>query len=356
MMHGNMRIGIVTHNYSDTPHDKKNAGIFVADFARSLKKKIPVSVFTIHIPRQLTQQSHILNPMALFQLKKLIDQQTDACTRFVDANNIEFLVAMWAIPGGLIAERIKKKRNIPYAVWSLGSDINIYSNIWIVRNIIKKSLTSADVLFANSMTLSDKVTALSNKTCHFLPAVTNFELKKIKPKKLSDTIFHFLFVGRLEKIKGPDLLIKAARILKKQPKPFMIHIIGEGAQRKKLEHMVKSYSLQKNILFVGESRREKVASYMLGCDTIVIPSRSESLPLVLLESYKARLPIIATDVGDCKRMIMAFGNGIVVDAITSESIAHSMMALMKKMISKPKKNISSYTMGKTVSKFLKLIP
>ncbi len=351
-----MRIGIVTHNYSITREDKKNAGIFVADFASALNKKMPVFIFQLHLPESALTPRHVFNPFSVVRLIDLLKKGTDDCARFVEENKIDFLIAMWALPAGLIAAHVKKKHTIPYAIWSLGSDINTYAHMPIIKNLVINALFNADVLFSNSRLVCQKVEKLSHKSCHLLPAVTDFSTTNIKPKKLDPTKYHFLFVGRLEKIKGADLLIQAAQMLKKHKDTFMIHILGDGRERARLEKMVQKFSIEEHVHFLGNVSRKTVVAYMLGSDALVITSRSESLPLVFLEAMRAGLPIISTDVGDCKRLINKYNAGLLINGKDYKTIATSMEKAIIKKPTVESQYLPKYTMEYAVNTFIKFIP
>ncbi len=113
-------------------------------------------------------------------------------------------------------------------------------------------------------------------------------------------------VGRLEKIKSYDLLIKSfATVCNKIKKinslnkhnmnylkPIKLCIVGEGSQKKNLIRLVKQLNLQKNILFTG-MRSDTYNFYPL-FDCLAISSQSEGLSIALLEALTFGLPIIST--------------------------------------------------------------
>ena len=113
-------------------------------------------------------------------------------------------------------------------------------------------------------------------------------------------------VGRLEKIKSYDLLIKSfSTVCNKIKKinalskhnmnyirPIKLCIVGEGSQKKNLVRLVKHLNLKKNILFTGE-RKDIYNIYPL-FDCLAISSKSEGLSIALLEALTFGLPIIST--------------------------------------------------------------
>lgn len=108
-----------------------------------------------------------------------------------------------------------------------------------------------------------------------------------------DKALNICFVGRLEKIKGCDILIKALQSL--NDNNYICDIYGEGSERKKLEQMVHETKLDKTIHFKGFSNdvRELLPNY----DLIILPSRYEALPITLLEAMNSKTAIVCSDAG-----------------------------------------------------------
>lgn len=107
-----------------------------------------------------------------------------------------------------------------------------------------------------------------------------------------EKIKNILCVSRLSYEKGVDLLINAFSRLKR-PK-LSLTIVGEGRERSTLEKT----NTNKQITFKGLLTNEQLVSEYRNADLVVLPSRTEGLPLVLFESWAAKVPILATRVGD----------------------------------------------------------
>lgn len=94
-----------------------------------------------------------------------------------------------------------------------------------------------------------------------------------------DEIFTILAVGRLDKIKGFDILIKECA---KLDFPFRLQIIGEGKERKNLEYLIHKLGLEENISLLGF--RKDIPQLMKNADMVVMSSHSEGFSLVMVES------------------------------------------------------------------------
>jgi glycosyltransferase involved in cell wall biosynthesis len=98
-----------------------------------------------------------------------------------------------------------------------------------------------------------------------------------------------LAAGRLVRAKGFDVLLAAWEAI-----PAPLWIAGEGPQRSELEALIHRYRLQDRVTLLGQ--RDDIDVLMEAADLLVLPSRREGFPYVLLEALQRRLPVIATEV------------------------------------------------------------
>lgn len=101
-------------------------------------------------------------------------------------------------------------------------------------------------------------------------------------------------VGELRPVKGIDVLIEALAALRQSGRRVSATIAGEGPEQAMLQAQAARLGLADQIRFIGHCPARK--AFSMG-RMLVIPSRAESLPYVVLEAAAAGLPIIATDVG-----------------------------------------------------------
>jgi glycosyltransferase involved in cell wall biosynthesis len=93
-----------------------------------------------------------------------------------------------------------------------------------------------------------------------------------------------LAVGRLHPVKDHAFLVRACRKLKDQKIPFRCWIAGEGPERPALERLIRGLALQEEVTLLGHLGRAQLDSFYAACDLVVLTSRSEGLPLVLMEA------------------------------------------------------------------------
>ncbi len=98
-----------------------------------------------------------------------------------------------------------------------------------------------------------------------------------------------LAAGRLVAAKGFDVLLAAWHAV-----PAQLWVAGEGPQRGQLEGLIRDYRLQDSVRLLGQ--RDDIDVLMEAADLLVLPSRREGFPYVLLEALHHRLPVVATRV------------------------------------------------------------
>ena len=111
--------------------------------------------------------------------------------------------------------------------------------------------------------------------------------------------YEFLFVGELRHLKGVDLLLTALSRMDVTPAPRML-IVGDGPDRETFENLSRDLGLQDRVKFAGVMTAKR--AFSMG-KILVVPSRAESLPYVVLEAAAAGLPLIATRVGGVPEIV-----------------------------------------------------
>ena len=114
-------------------------------------------------------------------------------------------------------------------------------------------------------------------------------IQAIPPDELESDV---IFVGRLIPEKGVDLLLRALAEVKREIPDVRAVIIGDGPERKRLEHMARNLGLEKNVLFTGFLPYKRVIALMKASKVFVLPSRREGFGMVALEAMACGLPVV----------------------------------------------------------------
>jgi len=101
------------------------------------------------------------------------------------------------------------------------------------------------------------------------------------------------WVGRFIQAKGADVMLEAAARL--ADRAIVVSLVGDGPERAALERQSRALGLADRVRFHGTV--DVAARYLLAFDTLVLSSRTEGTPVVLLEGMAAGVPLVATTVG-----------------------------------------------------------
>lgn len=121
---------------------------------------------------------------------------------------------------------------------------------------------------------------------------------EFEPAKLSQNASDILFIGELRHLKGVDVLLKAIARSDKVDAT----IVGDGPERSEFEALARKLGLEKRVRFTGAMPAAQ--AFGLG-RLMVIPSRAESFPYIVLEAAAAQKPLIASNVGGIGEILPA---------------------------------------------------
>ncbi|PKN77499.1 MAG: hypothetical protein CVU52_00015 [Deltaproteobacteria bacterium HGW-Deltaproteobacteria-10] len=243
----------------------------------------------------------------------------------------DIIFAEWLIPAGFIARMLSLFSGIPYACRALGSDVYIAAENPLLRPLIKHIARKSVLLFADGFDLCRRTSILaSGKECHFAATARILENKKGTGTfhQMQDTDrFTFCCIGRLHPVKGQDVLIKACAVLLEKRIPFRCYLVGAGDEKENLKILIKNLSLEQNVILTGRLEDGDVAELIGNVHCLIIPSRSESIPLVMSEGLGARKPFVVTNVGDMGFLAQKYNLGYVVAADKHNELAGALIKM-----------------------------
>jgi N-acetylgalactosamine-N,N'-diacetylbacillosaminyl-diphospho-undecaprenol 4-alpha-N-acetylgalactosaminyltransferase len=139
---------------------------------------------------------------------------------------------------------------------------------------------------------------------------------------------YLLHVGRLNvKTKAHDILLNAFKKLHSFHPDLKLILVGDGPDKKQIEVMVKNLDLDKSVILAGW--RENVYAFMARAKALVLCSRYEGWPNVLVEAMACGCPVIATDCQTGPREILDDSKyGLLVPVDDPEALAHSVEKLL----------------------------
>lgn len=188
-----------------------------------------------------------------------------------------------------------------------------FSNIWVAGNL--QYQLARDLGFKKNEIISNLYSA---DYCFF-----NIFKKRMSDIKLSGNYPHrFLFVGRLEYIKGVDLLVNAWKKIKNKRKDWELHLIGDGSLSKSLKE-VKDITV-KNF---KNSKELSLEAIQAGC--FILPSRNENWGVVVHEFASSGLPLIlSSNVGSSETFLKQKINGYKFKSNNVDSLAKCLVGII----------------------------
>ena len=105
-------------------------------------------------------------------------------------------------------------------------------------------------------------------------------------------------VGRLEKVKGFDLLIQSWENISSN-----LIIIGSGKEHSNLKKLIANLKLQSKVKIIDEIPQIQLIEYYKKASMLIISSRNEGGPRVALEALHLKIPVISTDVGHMSEIL-----------------------------------------------------
>lgn len=177
----------------------------------------------------------------------------------------------------------------------------------------------------------------------------------------SRSVPRILYVGRLSPEKGLDDLFAALKLLRKRIS-FEAVIVGDGILLQELRNLAARLGLGDNIHFVGPVVwGDSLFSIMRQCDVLALPSKTEGLPLVLIEAMSQGIPVVATKVGGIPEIVEDRSSGLLVPPKSPEDLADALWdalfdkKLREKLIANGIKVASKNTFVEQTGKIAKLV-
>jgi glycosyltransferase involved in cell wall biosynthesis len=135
-------------------------------------------------------------------------------------------------------------------------------------------------------------------------------------------------VGRFARCKGQDVLIRALGILCATEAGVSIDFVGEGPQEQGCRRLANVLGVGARCNFLGKRLHDEAVRQIAGAAVSVIPSRSEGLPLVAIESLAVGTPVVASEVGGLPEIIREGLEGFLVPPDNPEVLASKLKLLL----------------------------
>lgn len=208
--------------------------------------------------------------------------------------------AKWA---GYAAMQISKQYDIPYVITEhLPKDIfklelgEALTTAWQVP-LLKETYHQADMVITVSEELVDDLACYFGRDYRHvaIPNMIDTRFYSFSQRKpVIDRAFSFCCPAIFNHRKGYDVLFEALAQLTETEPNVVLHIAGMGTDSKACRQMIKRYGVQDKVICHGRIDANEMRALYDQSDALVMASRSEAQPLVLLEAMSTGIPVIAT--------------------------------------------------------------
>ena len=269
-----------------------------------------------------------------------------------------------AMNAGVIAQWIKKKWNIPYLVtehWSgyyRQSKPSVFDYNFLFRFLNRQVLINATHFLPVTQALGETVKkGFVNVPYIVVPNVVNTLFFKYNPTHAAP--FRFIHISSMGYEKNPEGILAAAHLLKDRGYQFELLMLGN--KNEELSEMARRSKLAPEVLNFKEAVSYKeVADEMQKSAALLLFSRYENLPCVILEALCSGVPVISSRVGGIAEVIDK-ENGILVESENIKQLADAMEQMMinygyydrKKIATESSARFNYDTIGQQIADFYK---
>lgn len=265
----------------------------------------------------------------------------------VSTMNASFILRVPSIIGTFLfkeLENCSKKYAVevvgdPEEVFSKRSSMHILRSLfkWYFSKALKLQVAKAcGASYVTKRTLQEKYPVnVSSFTTHYSSIQLPESFFEFPIERTFSKIRKLLFIGSLEqRYKGLHVLLSALATYKKQGGTFVLNIIGEGREIDEYKAQSEALGLSAEVFFIGAvSTMHEIGQHFLDSDLFILPSLTEGLPRVVIESMACGVPCIATRVGGIPELLP---RDCLVDANDDKQLADK----IRDFLSKPDKMYS----------------
>ena len=275
---------------------------------------------------------NLASPLSWLRLMKFLRKGRQLGEQLCAENSYDHILALWALPSGHFARTLGKLFGIPYSVWCLGSDIYVWPKRPFIRGQIASVLKSASAVYGDGHDLCRRIENWLGIKAAFLPSFRPLSgLEGCKPPAPTEAPT-YLSLGRLHPAKGVFDLFTAFLEVKVILPQARLRFVGGGPAEQKLKSEAARLGLGRAVDFDGVVGQDMILKRLQESHCVVIPTRSDSIPLVFTEAVQAMRPVIGTDVGDLGASIRRHRLGLVTPSANRGDLALAMIRIAREPV------------------------
>jgi phosphatidylinositol alpha-1,6-mannosyltransferase len=258
-------------------------------------------------------------------------------------DHIEQIHCAKVFPEGVVAWCMQGLSAIPYLIYAHGEEIQISLTSRKLAWLLPKMYNSAAAIIANSRhtkSLLEKIGVQSDKIYIIHPGVdpASFDvadeaIRTVRQRHNLGQSPVILTVGRMQRRKGHDMVIKALPSVAQRVPDVKYLIVGTGEEQATLYKLAQEMGVLERVVFAGQVPAGELAAYYAACNVFVMPNRQigpdiEGFGIVFVEASAAGKPVIGGDSGGTEDAILHGVTGWRIDGTNVEAIATAVTTLL----------------------------
>ncbi len=246
--------------------------------------------------------------------------------------------AQYAYPDGDAAARLASDWGKPLVVTVRGSDLEVLGRDPARRPRIEALLRRAAAVVAVSRSLGTLAQSMGASPERLATIPNGIDRALFGPRDRAAARASLgwppdqrviLAVGRLDPIKGLDLLVAALRVLTDRGRRDVgCRLVGEGAERERLREAARAAGIADRVHLEGTVPPVELGTWYAASDCVCLLSRSEGCPNVVLEALACGRPVVATAVGGIPEFVQDGITGRLVTRRDPEAVADALNAAL----------------------------
>jgi D-inositol-3-phosphate glycosyltransferase len=337
-------------------------GIHVDVFTRSQDEHVP------HVLHDLGYGNRVVHipagpehPMPKKELTAYLPQFVEGIQEISTSKNLVYdLIHSHYWMSGIAAIQLKKTWHIPF--------LHMYHTLGVMKNRVAQSpqqvegdyriegerqvLEAADKIIAATQAEYAQLLWLYqadvNKILIIPPGVDIGRFYPIQSDEAKEYIGvppcgrMVLFVGRIEPLKGLDVLIEAIGLMHQKAdfkeKPFCLVIIGgdsdetrihdDNLEQARIKQLAEEHGLSNLVTFLGKKSQDSLPYYYSAAEAVVVPSQYESFGMVALEAMACGTPVVASQIGGLAYLVQDGVTGFTVPVDDPHELAQKLESIL----------------------------
>lgn len=218
----------------------------------------------------------------------------------------EAVLSYWAHPDGEVALRLARRLNVPIALMVGGSDVLLLTKDPRRRPRVEAVLRGVDAVVTIGENLRERVIAMGVPPARVTSVMRPVDARRFSPGDQAESRLArelpfdhavLLWVGRLVPVKAVDTLLRSLVTLRQQHPALILCIVGDGPETGSLRTLSRELGVESLVRWLGAVPHDDLPDWYRAADVTVLPSLSEGVPNVLLESVACGTPFVASRVG-----------------------------------------------------------